>query len=86
MSKGVLPELLFVAPIGTKHKIRHRHVVFTIDEVDDAGVPSKLTLVGMDEKIDVTEHPYGFMTAYIQEQMLEPDEERKKGLSGKPIQ
>ena len=45
MAKGQLPELIFVHPVGhTKHKIRHLHVVFTIEEWDQFGIPRKLTL------------------------------------------
>ena len=82
--KGTLPELLFVHPIGhVKHKIRHKHVMFLIEEWDELGRPKKLTLLPNEDAVDVgdiAERGAEFMSGYIQGHMTDPrpDKQNKK--------
>ena len=74
-NKGNLPELIFIAPIGApRHKIRHAHVLFVVEEWDGNGLPLRCRLANDEEVYNVeafTASGGEFMTAYIQERMLE---------------
>lgn len=82
--KGEMPDMIFVGPIGHgKQKMRFVHVVFSIEEWDENGVPRKLTLRGDKEVMDtakIVESGVEFMTAYIPEIMLvkKPTKANKK--------
>lgn len=73
--KGLLPSLIFVAPIGKgAQKIRHKHVVFEVVEFAEDGWPKLLRLMRDDEVVDLEARttPPAFMTAYCQERSVGP--------------
>jgi len=83
--KGLLPDLLFVKPIGGgQRKAQHTHVVFIVEEWDELGRPLRCRLCAdADESINVEDLAAAggeFITGYVQSQMLEerPEKANKK--------
>lgn len=78
--KGELPDLIFVHPIGHgRNKIRHKHVVFVVEEWDEYGRPRKLVLAHDEDVFDMEQIASSgreFMTGYIQGHMTQPCPDR----------
>lgn len=75
MPKGKMPELIFVAPIGTKHKTKHTRALFIVEEWDENGIPLRMRLCSDDEIINVAkvaDQGLEFITGYIQAVNFEP--------------
>lgn len=66
-----MPEIVFLGP--KHHKVKHKLVVLKIDEKDENGVPRKMSVILDHETVDI-DAGMEFMTAYIQAQMLRPEE------------
>lgn len=78
-----MPDLIFVGP--AKHRERHVRMVFAIIDLLPNGKPRTLKMIELDETINVTHYPFGFMTAYVPECMTKPNPERLKGESGREV-
>jgi hypothetical protein len=64
-----------------KAKMKMVHVLFSIEEWDENGIPRKVTLRGNDEVIDMEKFAASgsaFMTAYIPAVMQHPENAGKK--------
>lgn len=74
MAKSPMPPFAF---IGGKNKVKHKHVVFIIDESDIEGIPLKLRMMLDDDTVKVKEGA-AFMTGYVPAHMTEPNREGKR--------
>lgn len=76
MAKGQLPNVLFIRATGTKHEFRHKHVVFRVEERDEDGIPTKLTLLHKEDvAVSVTDaagEGVHCVTGYIRAENLIP--------------
>lgn len=75
-TKGELPELIFVSPIGHgRHKMRHVRALFLVEEWDEYGRPLIVRMChDKNQKFDledVNARGIEFMTGYIPIQMTD---------------
>lgn len=58
-NRDKLPDLIFVGP--PKHRERHVRMVFAIIDLTEDGVPRTLKMICLDETVNITHYPFGFI-------------------------
>lgn len=51
--KHEMPDLIFIGPIGSRERVRHKHCVFHVEAWDGKGRPRVLRRVRDDEAFDL---------------------------------